>query len=185
MRKITAFVFLTINGCFKGLHEDIRWHIHGEEGNAFSEQQLEAGNILLFGRKTYDMMSSFWPTAMAYESFPKVAERMNHAEKIVLSNSLTQTGWQHTTLLRDNAIDQLRQLKQTSGKNMTLLGSGTLVTQLTDAGLIDEYEFLIDPIAIGKGTPILHDINTTLELSLVDTQVFKKSGAILLRYRRS
>ncbi|MFA6946444.1 MAG: hypothetical protein WC220_11145 [Pedobacter sp.] len=66
MRKITAFIFLTINSCYKGLNEDISWHIHGEEGNEFSENQLKADNILLFGRKTYEMMISFWPANRLY-----------------------------------------------------------------------------------------------------------------------
>lgn len=175
---------MTINGYFKGLNDDISWHIHGEEGNEFSENQLEADNILLFGRKTYEMMSSFWPTKMAYDNFPKVAERMNNSEKIVLTNSLTKADWQNTTILTGNTVDQIRQLKDTPGKNITILGSGTIITQLTDAGLIDEYEFLIDPIAIGKGTSIFENINTKLDLTLIDSKIFKKSGAVLLTYRR-
>lgn len=184
MRKINAFIFLTLNGYFKGLNDDISWHLHGEEGNEFSQKQLEADNILLFGRKTYDMMYSFWPTKMAYDNFPKVAERMNDSAKMVLTNSLTRADWHNTTLLTGNTVDQIRQIKETSGKNITILGSGSIVTQLTDAELIDEYQFLIDPIAIGCGTPIFNNINQQLELSFIDSQVFNKSGAILLTYRR-
>jgi len=177
-------MFLTINGHYKGLNEDISWHIHGAEGNEFSENQLKAENILLFGRKTYEMMMSFWPTKMAYDSFPKVAERMNNSEKIVLTNSLTTADWQNTRILRGNTIEQIRELKNTSGKNITILGSGTIVNQLTDAGLIDEYELLIDPVAIGNGTPLLDNISGKLELKLLESRIFKKSGAVLLRYGR-
>lgn len=184
MRKITSFNFLTVNGCFKGLNDDISWHVHNEEANKFSEKQLEADNILLFGRRTYDMMSGFWPTKMAYDSFPKVAERMNSSEKIVLSNSITKANWQNTKILTGNTIDQIRHLKSTSGKNITILGSGTVIAQLTDAGLIDEYEFLIDPLAIGEGTPLFENIKNKLELALTEVKPFQKSGIILLRYRR-
>ncbi|HEY1060608.1 MAG TPA: dihydrofolate reductase family protein [Daejeonella sp.] len=184
MRKITAFMFLTINGRFKGPNEDISWHIHGEEGNEFSEDQLKADNILLFGRKTYEMMMSFWPTKMAYDSYPNVAERMNKSEKIVLSNSLRDADWQNTTILSGNTIEQIRELKNTSGKNITILGSGTIINQLTDAGLIDQYEFLIDPIAIGIGTPLFNNISSKLELALIESKLFKKSGAVLLIYAR-
>ncbi len=182
MNKITAFTFLTINGFYKGLNDDISWHVHGEEGNKYSEDQLAAGNILLFGRKTYEMMNSFWPTQMAFDLYPKVAEGMNNAEKIVLSNSLTKASWQHTKIISDNVIDQIKQLKSTTSKNITILGSGSIVSLLTDAGLIDEYEFLIDPIAIGNGTPIFENINAQLTLKLVSTKVFDKSGQILLTY---
>lgn len=184
MRKITAFIFLTMNGYYKGLNEDISWHIHGEEGNEYSENQLKADNILLFGRKTYEMMMSFWPTKMAYDSFPKVSERMNNSEKVVLSDSLTDADWQNTTILRGNAIEQIFELKNTSGKNITILGSGTIINQLTEAGIIDEYEFLIDPVAIGNGTPLFENISTKIELTLIDSKIFKKSNAVLLKYRR-
>ena len=76
MRKITAFNFISINGFYKGSGEDTSWHEHGAEGNAFSEAQLEKGDILLFGRKTYELMKSFWPTKIAHETFPRVAEMM-------------------------------------------------------------------------------------------------------------
>jgi dihydrofolate reductase len=184
MRKITAFMFLTINGHYKGLNEDISWHIHGEEGNKFSENQLKADNILLFGRITYEMMMGFWPTKMAYDSYPKVAERMNNSEKIVLSNSLTEAEWQNTIILSGNTIEQIRELKYTTGKNITILGSGTIINQFTEAGLIDEYEFLIDPIAIGKGTPLFDNISGKLELNLLESRIFKKSGSVLLTYAR-
>jgi dihydrofolate reductase len=184
MRTINAFIFLTLNGYYKGIHDDINWHIHGEEGNEFSQKQLEADNILLFGRKTYDMMSGFWPTKMAYDNFSIVAERMNNSEKVVISNTLLHAEWNNTSILNGNIVDQIRELKASPGKNITILGSGTLVTQLTDAGLIDEYEFLIDPIAIGKGTPIFSNMNNQLDLILVSSSVFHKSGAILLTYKR-
>jgi dihydrofolate reductase len=185
MRKITAFCFLTINGYFKGLNDDISWHLHGEEGNAFSEQQLQADNILLFGRKTYEMMYSFWLSKMAFDAFPKVAEGMNQSEKIVLSNSLTNTNWKNTSIISGHAMDQIGQLKSTSGKNITILGSGTVVTQLTDAGLIDEYQLMIDPLAIGKGTPLFENIHHQLDLTLIDHQLFQKSGTVLLTYKRA
>lgn len=184
MRKITAFIFLTMNGYYKGLNEDISWHMHGDEGNEFSENQLQADNILLFGRRTYEMMMSFWQTKMAYDSYPKVAGRMNNSEKVVLSNSLLEAEWQNTKILSGNAIEQIRKLKNTVGKNITILGSGTIINQLTDAGLIDEYEFLIDPVAIGNGTALFENISTKIELSLIDNKIFKKSGAVLLVYRR-
>jgi dihydrofolate reductase len=182
MRKITTFTFLTLNGFYKGVNEDISWHLHEDEGNDFSEKQLKTKNILLFGRKTYELMSGFWPTKMAYDSFPIVADGMNSSEKLVISNSLTKTDWNNTKILTGDWIEQLKQLKNKEGRTITILGSGTIITQLTDHRLIDEYGFLIDPIAIGKGTPIFEGIQNKLELTLLDTQIFKQSGSILLKY---
>ena len=184
MRTITSFTFLTINGYYKGLNEDIRWHIHGDEGNKMSEDQLEADNILLFGRRTYEMMAGFWPTEMAYQLYPEVAAGMNRAEKIVLSNSLQTADWSPTTILSGNTIEQIRELKSLPGKNITILGSGSVLRQLSDAQLIDQYELLIDPIAIGQGTPLLQDLQHQLQLQLKDCQVFKESGSVFLTYQK-
>lgn len=184
MRTISAFNFLTINGYYKGINEDISWHIHGEEGNQYSIDQLQSGNILLFGRVTYEMMYSFWPTDMAYSLFPIVAEKMNAAEKIVVSNSLKSADWQNSRIISGDLISQISQLKNSPGKNISILGSGTLITALTDAGLIDHYDFLMDPLAIGNGTPIFQNIKNTLRLELTRTRVFEKSGSILLSYRK-
>lgn len=185
MRKISAFLFITLNGYFKGPGENIGWHLHGEEGNEFSEKQLEANNILLFGRKTYELMSSFWSSKMAYDSMQKIAERMNQSEKLVLSNRLVKANWQNTQIISGNGIDKIRKLKQSTGKNITILGSGSVVSDLTEAGLIDEYEFLIDPIAIGSGTTIFENLRTEMSLTLIESRVFKNSGSVLLKYHRT
>lgn len=184
MSKITAFNFLTINGFYKDLHDDISWHVHGDEGNKFSEAQLSLGNILLFGRKTYEMMASFWPTPMASELFPKVALGMNQAEKIVISNSMKEADWNNTKIINGQVINQLSELKIIALKNITILGSGSIVTQLTKAGLIDEYEFLIDPIAMGNGIPVFENIEQKLSLKLVSVNTFEKSGQVLLTYSK-
>ncbi len=184
MRTISAFNFVTINGFYKGNNEDISWHIHGEEGNQYSIDQLKSGNILLFGRVTYEMMYSFWPGDAAYSMFPIVAERMNAAQKLVVSNSLNAADWQNSNIISGDIISQISQLKNSPGKNITILGSGTLITTLTDAGLIDAYEFLLDPLAMGQGTSIFQNIQNTLRLELTGTRVFEKSGSLLLSYRK-
>ncbi len=182
MRKITAFLFTTVNGCYRSIDHDTSWHRHGEEGTAYSEKQLESDDILLFGRKTYEMMAAFWPSPMAYELFPKVAEGMNKAAKIVVSNSLKKTDWSTTVLMSGDIISQIKKLKQSPGKNITLLGSGELANQLTAAGLIDEYLFLIDPVAIGNGVTLFEKLGKPLELKLTDAKIFPKSGSVLLSY---
>jgi dihydrofolate reductase len=184
MNKITSFTFITLNGFFKGQNEDTSWHPHGGEAAKFANDASSADNILLFGRKTYEMMASFWPTPMAAELFPIVAENMNKSQKMVCSNTLKKADWQNTSIIKGDIIEQIKQLKQTAKKSITILGSGSLLTQLSNAGLIDQYTIMLDPIALGKGTTIFEDIQSNLELKLVSSRVFEKDSIVLLNYER-
>lgn len=183
MRKLSSFTFITLNGFYKDMNNSTDWHQHDAEGAAYSEQAMQPGNILLFGRITYEMMHSFWPTPMAAELFPQVAAGMNAAEKIVYSNSLSTAEWNNTRIIEGDIIAATQQLKSTQGNDLTILGSGSLISQFTDAGLIDSYQFLIDPLAIGNGVPVFHGIKEKLELKLADQRTFK-SGALLVSYDR-
>lgn len=88
MRKLTAYNFLTLNGFYKGPGNDTSWHKHGSEENEYASQSLKSENILLFGRVTYELMASYWPTPFAIENDPNVAAGMNNAQKIVFSTTL-------------------------------------------------------------------------------------------------
>lgn len=183
MRKLTAYNFLTLNGFFKGPNEDTNWHTHGEEEAKYSEEALDQdANILLFGRKTYEMMASFWPTPQAKELFPKVAEGMNRAEKMVFSTSPFEPAWENTQVISGDIVEKIRAIKKLPGKDMTILGSGALINLLTDHGLIDEYQFMIDPVALPDGTPVFQNIKEKLELRLTGSKIFN-SGVVLLNYQ--
>jgi dihydrofolate reductase len=182
MRKLTAFNFTTLNGFYKGPNEDIGWHTHDKEELKYSEEMLALNNILLFGRKTYEHMASFWPTAMAMEMFPKVADAMNEAEKIVFSHTHIEAGWKNTQLINGDIAGKVKQLKLSPGKDLTVLGSGSIVNLFTERKLIDEYQVMIDPVAIGKGTTLFSGIKNKLTLELTNVKTFK-SGVILLYYK--
>lgn len=181
MGKITAFNFISLDGYYEASPGDISWHQHDAEGNKFSEEMLAANNTLLFGRVTYELMVSYWPTPYALENDPIVAAGMNKAEKIVFSQTLKETSWNNTSLMKHNILEEIKSLKQKDGKNMAILGSGSIITQFAQAGLIDEYQLLIDPIAIGGGTSIFRGIKNKLPLKLKKTKVFK-NGSVLLCY---
>ncbi|MCB0156001.1 MAG: dihydrofolate reductase [Anaerolineae bacterium] len=184
MRKLTVYNFLTLNGFCKGPNEETDWHIHGEEEAKYSEESLSHDNILLFGRKTYEMMASFWPTPQAAELFPQVAARMNKAEKIVFSRTPFAPAWENTHVISGDIVAKVRELKASPGKDMTILGSGSLITLFTDHGLIDAYQFMIDPVAIPDGTPVFQNIKQKLDLQLTGSKVFE-SGVVLLYYQRA
>ena len=181
MRKLSVYNFLTLNGFYKGVSEDISWHKHGQEEGEYAADSAGAANILLFGRVTYEMMAGFWPTPMAMDLNPVLATEMNRSEKIVFSRTLTKADWNNTRLISGNIIEEVRKMKLTAGPDMTILGSGSIVTQFADARLIDAYQFMIDPVAIGQGTPVFEGLQQRLELRLTSSRIFR-SGVALLEY---
>lgn len=183
MANLTVFNFLTINGFYKGEDGDISWHMHGGEEGEYSASGLSHNNILVFGRKTYELMAGYWPTQDAKATYPVVAEGMNAAEKIVFSKKLTTSNWAKTRIMSDDAVTAIKKLKKESKRDLTILGSGTLIGQLADAKLIDSYEFMIDPVAIPSGTPIFYNSKRKIDLKLVSSRKFN-SGIILLSYEQ-
>jgi dihydrofolate reductase len=182
MGKLIVYNFVTLNGYFKGPNDDISWAKNGSK----EEQEFAAGNLksestLLFGRVTYEMMAGYWPTAAAQKNDPAVAEGMNKAEKIVFSRTLKKVEWNNTRIVKDNIGEEIKKMKQMPRKDMTLLGSGSIVTQFAELGLIDEYQIMVHPVIIGNGTPILKDIKQKLNLKLTSTKTFK-NGIVLLCY---
>lgn len=182
MGKLVVFNFATLNGYFEGPNHDIGWHRHGAEESAFSLEGLKTESILLFGRVTYHMMVSWWPTPAALNSMPEVAKGMNDAEKIVFSRTLKKAEWNNTRILTGNIGEEVRKLKTTSGKDLTILGSGSIAAQLAELGLIDEYQIMIDPVVLGQGTTMFKGIKQKLDLKLTGTRTFK-SGVVLLSYQ--
>ena len=181
MAKLNAFIFTTLNGFYHGAGGDIRWHRHGEEENQYASESMKGGGILLFGRKTYDLMASYWPTPMALQNDPKVAEGMNRAEKVVFSRTMKKADWANTRVLNGDLGEEARRLKRESPKDMVLLGSGHVLTQLADLGLVDEYLVMVDPVALGEGGTLLKGLKSKLDLKLTSTRAFK-SGVVLLSY---
>ncbi len=183
MAKLSLFNFVTINGFYKGSNEDISWHRHGQEESQYAEEGAKSESILLFGRITYQMMASYWPTPQAKKDIPGVAEGMNRSEKIVFSRTMKRADWENTRLIKNNLIEEVKKLKK-GAKDITILGSGSIVTQLADAGLIDLYQIMVDPVALGSGTPLFSGMKKKLDLKLTSSRVFK-SGVVLLLYEPS
>lgn len=181
MRKLNVFNFISLNGCFKGPEGDISWHRHGPEENVYAAEMLKSGATLLFGRITYELMSGYWPAPDAIKNDPVIAAGMNNADKIVFSGTLKNAAWNNTRVISDNIVEEIKKMKQLPGKEMTLLGSGSILTLFAEKGLIDEYQFMLDPVVLGNGTSIFKDINRKLDFKLKGARTFK-SGVVLLNY---
>jgi dihydrofolate reductase len=181
MRHLSSFTFITLNGFYKDANNGIDWHKHGEEEEHYSKDSMKSESILLFGRVTYDMMAGWWPTDQAKQNMPEMAKGMNGAEKIVFSRNLKHAEWQNTKVISGDLIAEVNKLKQEALKDMVILGSGSIVAQLSEHKLIDEYKIMIDPVALGRGASLFTNIEHQLDLELKDSKTFK-SGVVLLVY---
>ena len=182
MRKLTLFNYITLNGYYKGPDNDISWHRHDAEGAEFSANNMKSGSILLFGRVTYEMMASWWPTPMAAEAFPEVAKGMNNAEKIVFSNIIEEPKWNNTTVMNGDIAEKIRRMKQQPGPDMTILGSGSIGSLFLSEDVIDEIQLMIEPVALHSGTTVFGNLRHSIRMELTGHKVFK-SGTMLLSYK--
>lgn len=181
MRTIFAFLMVSLDGYHETAGGDLSWHNVDAEFNEFAVEQLDEADTLLFGRRTYHMMAEFWPSQAALQVDPATAERMNGYRKIVVSRTLSSADWAPSTLIADDAVLQLRKLKEQPGRDIALLGSSTLAASLLDAGLLDELRIMVNPVVLGTGHPVLAGAGTA-KVRLVGTRQFR-SGNVLLTYR--
>jgi dihydrofolate reductase len=135
--------------------------------------------VLVFGRRTYEMMAGYWPTAAARANSPAVAERMNALPKVVFSTTLASSPWQNTRVLHGDAVTEVRRLKQEPGDDMAILGSGSLVLQLLSAGLLDELQLVVNPVVLGRGKALFAGIPRSVRLRLARSRVFGNGNAFL------
>jgi dihydrofolate reductase len=182
MRKLIVFNTISLDGYFTDANGDASWtHSRDAEWNAFTAENAKGGGMLVLGRITYDLMTRFWPTPMAAEMAPVVAGRMNAMPKIVFSRTLEMASWANTTIVKDGLATAIRDLKKQPGGNMTVLGSGSLVSQLAGEGLIDEYQIVVRPIVLGQGRTMFENVKGRPTLRLDSSRTFA-NGNVLLNY---
>ena len=182
MRKLFSFNMVTLDGYFEGPNHEIDWHNVDGEFNEFAIEQTGAVDMLLFGRVTYQLMASYWPTPDAIKNDPIVADLMNRLPKIVFSRTLEKAEWNNTRLIKDHIAEEILKLKQQTGKELALFGSAHLMSTLTQLDLIDEHRIMVNPVILGGGNPLFKRTNDTLSLKLVKTRVFG-NGNVLLCYQ--
>lgn len=183
MRTLYLFDMVTLDGFFEGPAKwEIGWHNVDAEFNEFSIDQLNATDLLLFGRVTYEGMASYWPTPAAMEDDPEVAAKMNSIPKIVFSRTLEKAGWNNTRLINSNVVEEVLKLKRQPGKDIALFGSSDLASTFIKHGLIDEYRIMVNPVVLGKGMPLFRGISDQFKLKLLKARTFE-SGNVLLCYQ--
>jgi dihydrofolate reductase len=180
MRPIFVFNNISVDGYFEGPDHDIAWS--KGDFQAFPEDPSQQADTILLGRNTYDLMESFWPTEQASSLYPAVAAYMNNAEKVVVTHRPFEPTWNNTTIVSTDVVDAIQQLKQRPGNSIIMLGSNNLCVQLLEAGLIDSLQLVINPVALGQGTPMLAGLSRYVPLQLTDTQT-SPTGVTMLTYK--
>ncbi len=179
MANIVTFNLVTLDGFFEGPDHNIDWHNVDDEFNTLAVEQLDHFGALLFGRVTYELMASYWPTADADDP---VTQRMNALPKLVASRTLRSVDWQNSRLLGSDLAGELRAAKQATDGDIAIFGSGKLIASLMPLGLIDVHGVMVNPVILGRGTPLYEGVHDRSDLKLLDARPFK-SGNVLLRYR--
>jgi dihydrofolate reductase len=180
MRKLRVFESISIDGYFTNVNDDMSWAHAAAQDAEFADWvsgNASSGGELLFGRKTYQMMEAFWPTAIAAQQMPEVAKGMNAAKKYVASRTIRPT-WNNSHLLKGDLVKAVRNIKSSNGPDIAVLGSGSIAAQLGEAGLVDDYQFVIIPIALGGGRTVFANGH---KLRLVNQRAFS-CGNVVVTY---
>ena len=181
MRNVIFAINITLDGCC-----DHTKQIADEEIHKYFTHLMRNVDLLVFGRKTYQLMVPFWPEVAKNQSMTKAsnefARTFDSINKLVFSRSLDSSEDRNTTIVRTNLHDEMFKVKQEQGKDI-LVGGVSIPSQLIELGLVDEYRFVVGPIIAGAGRRLLEGVSLPekLRLKLVESKVFK-SGCVALRY---
>ena len=183
MRNVIFALNITLDGCCD--HTKL---IGTDEIHEYYAHLLRDVDVLVFGRKTYQLMVPFWPDVAKNNSGDTKAMNefaqafVSVSNIVVFSQTLDKAEGKNTRIVRSNLQDEILKLKQEQGKNI-LLGGVSLPSQLIELGLVDEYRFVVQPIIVGEGRRLLVDVSLAekLQLKLVESKIFE-SGSVALRY---
>lgn len=189
IRKIIASEFYSLDGFISDPDDSMDWVLNSfdPELGKYEDELYEQADTLLLGRVTYKIFESYWPTAATNPNTPEgdieMAHKINNITKIVFSKSLKKVNWKNSKILNEIDPKEIARMKESSGKNILIVGSANIVQQLTNLGLIDEYHFVIHPIILGMGKPLFINIEDRVKLDLIDTRNFS-NGVELVRYQK-
>lgn len=182
MRKIIACEWLSLDGFFSGINGETDWFYWDKEIESYFKNFQQGIDTLLFGRVTYDIMKAYWPTDAAASEDQAIASHLNDSKKIVYSKAGVDANWNNTVVKKEIIPAEIMALKQEVGKDIVIYGSGSIVSQLTNLGMIDEYMLALNPVILGMGKPLFQLQEKPLHWQLIETRSFT-NGLIILRYK--
>jgi len=181
MRKLVFSINVTLDG-----YIDHTAMLADDELHNVSTEFLNSGDIMFFGRRTYQLMEEYWPGAVNDASIPPAmrdfARRIDEIDKIVYSRTLEQANWRNTRLLREVDPAEIARMKEGQGGNLLIAGAN-LAETFMDLDLIDEYQLLVNPIILGSGTTLFRGRPGRIDLELLGTRSLA-SGVVVLHYQR-
>lgn len=197
-RRIVMFNWVSVDGYFAGPDGNLDWVVPDEEQAKAAAKSISNFDTVLFGRRTYELFEGFWRHAVVDDTgtvpdphhpgrrsseHGTVAIALNRMTKVVFSRTLKDVTWRNSRLLRELDPGAIETMKGQPGKDMVIFGSGSIVSQLTQHELIDEYQFVVCPILRGNGQPFLRGVSKRLRLNLLEAKALP-SGDVVLRYER-
>ena len=197
MRRIVIFDRVTADGYFATEDGKLDWAVPDDELDKAAMQGPQVFDTILFGRRTYEMFEKFWPHALddrGTASDPHHAGRrsselramavfLNETPKVVFSKTLEKVTWSNSRLVRQLDPREVEAMKRQPGKDMIMFGSGSIASQLTQHGLIDEYQLIVNPVLLGRGRPLLSGVSKSTRVRLLEAKTYP-SGNVKLRYAR-
>lgn len=187
MRKLVFFMHTSLDGFVAGPKGEMNWISVDDEIFDFVPTLTDKADTALYGRVTYEMMQSYWPTAGDAPDASKHAKEhavwYKNVSKIVLSKTLSEKGLENTTVISDQVLENITKIKKLDGKNILIFGSPAASHSLLSLGLIDEFWLFVNPILLGKGIPLFNGVTETTKLNLIETKSFS-CGVIALHYER-
>ena len=190
MRKLVLTEWVSLDGYTAGPDNDMSFvgESFDMEMGQYEDEIVNTGDTLMLGRVTYESFAGSWPSVPdkpdVSEGEKAYARKLNSMRKIVFSRTLASADWQNSVLQREIDPEAIKQWKQEDGKDMLIYGSASIVQQLTNLGLIDEYQILVHPVVLGGGKPLFASVADKQRLQLVSAKAFS-SGVVLLTYRRA
>jgi dihydrofolate reductase len=176
MRRVISFMHISLDGFVAGPNGEMDWIKVDQEIFDHVGKRISKGDTALYGRITYEMMESYWPTAADKPTATKHdiehSKWYSKAHKVVLSKTLNDAELTNTTIISDNLIERINEIKQGAGEDLLLFGSPTATHSLIQLNLIDGYWLFVNPIILGRGIPLFTDIKEKIKLNLVTTRQF-------------
>lgn len=183
MGNVIYATMVSLDGYIEGPNRELDWAIVDEELHTYINDQQRTLGAYLYGRRTYELMAGFWPTADKDPSTPaflvEFAQLWKQMPKVVFSKTLDTVQW-NSRLARDDVAGEIAKLKAQPGQDLAI-GGAALAASCMRLGLIDEYQLFVQPVVLGGGTPMFPPLDDRIDLRLVEARTFR-SGVVLLRY---
>lgn len=185
MRKLFSFMHISLDGFVAGPNGEMDWIKVDQEIFDFVENRISAGDTAMYGRKTFEMMEAYWPTAAVQPNASK-HDRVHskwymNAHKIVLSKSMKSTTAKNAKIISENLVENIKAIKQEQGPEILLFGSPTATHSLHQLNMIDGYWLFLNPVILGTGIPLFKNIQNKTTLKLLSTHQFS-NGVVELNY---